>query len=178
MQNVYNNFYKPGAPYYHPECWYYLDGKPSIIGISKEVVGKDYESFFTYHESQWPNEAQKVNGWPWIEFIRPQKIYSNTKGENEIVNVSDSQHSNWLAGMDGAAFYGNMDNWDRSYHKGSHGNPATDIAYGYNFQEQWDFALKHDVPFIYITGWNEWIYTSRQWILKLYTDKPYELLIV
>ena len=157
MQSVYNNFYKPGAPYYHPECWYYLDGKPLIIGISKEAVGKDYESFFTYRESQWPNEAKKVNGWPWIEFTRPQKVYQNLKGENEIVNVSVCQHPNVTAGMGGAAFYGNMDNWGRSYRNGSHGNPLTDIAYGYNFQEQWDFALKQNVPFIYITGWNEWV---------------------
>ena len=157
MQKVYDNFYKPGAPYYHPDCWYYLDGKPLIIGITKEAAGKDYESFFSYRESQWPNEPQKVNGWPWIEFVRPQKIYSNTKGEKEIVNVSVSQHPNWLAGMGGAAFYGNMDNWGRSYRNGSHGNPEKDVVNGYNFQEQWDFALKQDVPFIYITGWNEWV---------------------
>ncbi|HEX7411679.1 MAG TPA: hypothetical protein VF298_06005, partial [Bacteroidales bacterium] len=157
MQSAYNNFYKPGAPYSHPECWYYLDGKPLIIGITKEAVGKDYQSFFTFRESQWPTEGKKVNGWPWIEFVRPQKVYQNERGEKEIVNVSVSQHPNPTAGMGGSAFYGNMDNWGRSYRNGSHGNPATDIAYGYNFQEQWDFALKQDLPFIYITGWNEWI---------------------
>ena len=59
--------------------------------------------------------------------------------------------------MGGSAFYGNTDNWGRSYRNNSHGNPPTDIAYGYNFQEQWDYALKQDVPFIFITGWNEWV---------------------
>lgn len=157
MQKVYDNFYKPGAPYYHPDCWYYLDGKPLIIGITKESIGKDYQSFFTYRESQWPNEPQKVNGWPWIEFTRPQRVYLNERGEKEIVNVSVSQHPNPTAGMGGSAFYGNTDNWGRSYHNGSHGNPETDIAYGHNIQEQWDFALKQNVPLIFITGWNEWI---------------------
>jgi len=157
MQEVYDFYYKQGAPYYHPACWFYLDGKPLIIGISREAAGRDYQSFFTFRESQWPNEKVKVNGWPWIEFTRPQKVYLNTRGENEIINVSVSQHPNPTAGMGGSAFYGNTDNWGRSYRNGSHGNPATDIFYGYNFQEQWDYALRQDPPFIYITGWNEWV---------------------
>ncbi len=158
MQTVYNNFYKPGAPHYYPETWYKMDGKPLIIGITKESAGKDYEDFFTYRESQWPNEGvHKVNGWPWIEFQRPQHVYTNQKGEREIVNVSVAQHPNPTAGMGGSAFYGNMENWGRSYRNGSMGNPETDIFYGYNVQEQWDYAIKQNVPYIYVTGWNEWI---------------------
>jgi len=157
MQKIYDNFYKAGAPYYHPKCWFYLDGKPLILGFSKEAEGKDFNSFFTFRESQWPTEGPKVNGWPWLEFTRPQRVYQNAAGENEIVNVSVAQHPNPTAGMGGAAFYGCPDNWGRSYHNGSNVNSATDIVYGYNFQEQWDFALKQDVPFIFITGWNEWI---------------------
>ncbi|MDR1517457.1 MAG: hypothetical protein LBS52_05085 [Dysgonamonadaceae bacterium] len=157
MQNIYNEYYKRGAPRYYPECWYYLEGKPLIIGISKEAEDSDYQSFFTFRESQWPNEPQKKNGWPWIEFVRPQTIYTNNYGQAEIVNVSVCQHPDAVAGMGGAAFYGNKNNWGRSYRNGVAGNPETDIKYGYNFQEQWDFALKQDVPFIFITGWNEWI---------------------
>lgn len=164
MQEVYDEYYKPGAPYYHPACWFYLDGKPLIIGLSKDAAGKNYQSFFTFRESQWPTEAQKVNGWPWLSFTRPQQVFSNQKGEREIVNVSISQHPNPTAGMGGSAFYGNMDNWGRSYRNGSHGNPQTEVCYGYNFQEQWDFALKQDVPFIFITGWNEWV--AGRWTSK------------
>ena len=157
MQKAYDFFYKTDAPYRHPDCWYYLDGKPLIIGISREAEGKDYAHFFTYREAQWPNEEQKVNGWPWISFVRPQKVHYNTRGEKEIINVSVAQHPNWQAGMGGSAFYGNMDNWGRSYRNNAHGDPATDIVYGYNFQEQWDYALDQDTRFIFITGWNEWI---------------------
>ncbi|MGC9352409.1 MAG: hypothetical protein ACP5D9_01145 [Mariniphaga sp.] len=157
MQNIYNTFYRQGSPHYHPSTWYYLDGKPLIIGISAEACGKDYESFFTFRESQWPNEPVKTNGWPWIEFKRPQQVYTNSRGEKEIINVSVAQHPDVPAGMGGAAFYGNMNNWGRSYRNGAHGNPRKDIFYGYNVQEQWDFALNEDPPFIFITGWNEWI---------------------
>jgi hypothetical protein len=37
--------------------------------------------------------------------------------------------------------------------------------------------LKHFIySFISVAG--KWVYSSRQWILKLYTDKPYEALII
>ncbi|MHB1179833.1 MAG: hypothetical protein ACYCZO_16075 [Daejeonella sp.] len=156
MQEAYDNFYKLGALYSHPDCWFYLDGKPLIIGLSAEASGKNYQNFFTYRESQWPNEAQKINSWPWIEFVRPQKVYYNAAGEKEIINVSVAQHPNPTAGMGGSAFYGNTDNWGRSYRNGSAGNPETDMPFGYNVQEQWDFAIKQNTPFIYVTGWNEW----------------------
>ncbi|WP_298649149.1 hypothetical protein [uncultured Proteiniphilum sp.] len=157
MQRVYNAFYKEGASCYYPSTWYYLEGKPLLLGRTKEARGTEYESFFTFREAQWPNEPEQQNGWPWIDFNRPQSVYENSKGEREIINVSVAQHPNPAAGMGGSAFYGNMDNWGRSYRNGSHGNPETDIRYGYNFQEQWDYALAQDVPFIFVTGWNEWI---------------------
>lgn len=157
MQKIYNSFYKKEAPHYHPSCWYSLDGKPLIIGRSKEAMGKDYQSFFTFREAQWPNEPEQPNGWPWIDFNRPQCVYKNFKGEHEIINVSVAQHPNHITGMGGSAFYENMDNWGRSYRNGSHGNPDMDIKHGYNFQEQWDYALAQDVPFIFVTGWNEWV---------------------
>ena len=157
MQEAYDMFYKEDAAYRHPKCWYYLDGKPLIIGISNEAKSKNYESFFTFRESQWPVESQKVNGWPWISFTRPQKVHYNAKGEAEIINVSVAQHPNPKAGMGGSAFYGNKDNWGRSYRNGLMGNPEKDIRYGYNVQEQWDYAIKQNTAFIYVTGWNEWI---------------------
>lgn len=157
MQEVYDFYYKEGARYRYPDCWFYLDGKPLILGVSKEAAGKNYENFFTIRESQWPTVPKVVDGWPWISFKRKPEVHYNHRGEKEILNVSVAQHPNPTAGMGGSAFYGNMDNWGRSYRNNSHGNPATDIPYGYNFQEQWDYALQEDVPFIFVTGWNEWI---------------------
>ncbi len=157
MQEIYDYYYKTGAPYRYPSCWFYMDGKPLIIGVTKEAKGKNYEDFFTFRESQWPTVPTVVNGWPWISFKRKPEVHYNDRGEREILNVSVAQHPNPTAGMGGSAFYGNMDNWGRSYRGGSHGNPEKDIFYGYNFQEQWDDALKENTRFIFVTGWNEWI---------------------
>src|SRR5699024_4004164 len=98
--------------------------------ISEEAKGRDYQDFFTFRESQWPNEPPKVNGWPWIAFHRPQHVYRNRKGEAEIVNVSAAQHPNLEASMGGSAFYGKPGNWGRSFRQGQPGNPETDIYYG------------------------------------------------
>ncbi|MGO1245403.1 MAG: hypothetical protein ACTJHT_04350 [Sphingobacterium sp.] len=157
MQEIYDNFYSQKVDEKYKDNWYFLDNKPLIIGKGNEAEGKNYEKFFTIRESQWPNEPQRVDGWPWIEFQRPQKVYKNNRGEREIVNVSAAQHPNLDASMGGSAFYGAAGNWGRSFRKNNPGNPEKDIFYGYNIQEQWNFALGEDVPFIFITGWNEWI---------------------
>lgn len=157
MQRIFDTFYNEDAPCYYPSTWYYLEDKPLIIGRSNEAKGSNYASFFTFREAQWPNEPKQQNGWPWIDFNRPQSVYTNFRGEKEIINVSVAQHPDPSAGMGGSAFYGNKNNWGRSYRNGSQGNSKCDIRYGYNFQEQWDYALKQDPPFVFITGWNEWI---------------------
>ncbi len=157
IQELYDHYYKEGAPCRYPGCWYYYEGKPLIIGVREETRGKDYENFFTFRESQWPFDEPKVNGWPWISFTRPQIPHYNERGEKEIISVSVCQHPNPGAGMSGSAFYGNTDNWGRSYRAGSPGNPATDLPYGYNAQEQWDYALTQNTPFVFVTGWNEWV---------------------
>jgi hypothetical protein len=157
IKEIYEQFYMEGAPYRHPGCWFHLDGKPLIIGATKDVKDQRCLDFFTIREAQWPTESQRVNGWPWISFTRKPEVHYNARGEKEIINVSVAQHPNPTAGMGGSAFYGNRNNWGRSYRNNSHGNPETDIFYGYNFQEQWDYALKEDVPFVFVTGWNEWI---------------------
>jgi hypothetical protein len=157
MREIYDLYYREGAPHRHPDCWFYLDGKPLIIGVTKEAEGEKYRSFFTIRESQWPTVPQVVDGWPWISFTRKPQVHYNHRGEREIVNVSVAQHPNPAAGMGGSAFYGNRDNWGRSYRNGSHGRPETDMPYGYNIQEQWDYALKEETPFIFVTGWNEWV---------------------
>ncbi len=157
IQELYDTFYKPGAPYRHPDAWYRLEGKPLVLGVREETKGREYEDFFTYRESQWPYDPPKPNGWPWLSFTRPQVPHYNIRGEKEIINVSVSQHPNPKAGFGGSAFYGNRDNWGRSYRNGSHGKPETDMPYGYNIQEQWDYALTQNTPFVFVTGWNEWI---------------------
>jgi hypothetical protein len=162
MEEVYEAFYKEGGMYYNPKDWFYLpnswypNGQPLIIGIVPEAVGHECELYFTWRESQYPTEKYKTNGWPLMDFNRPQRVHFNYSGEKEVINVSAAQNPDLTAGMGGSAFYGNKDNRGRSYHNGKSGNPETDSPYGYNFQEQWDVAIKENPKFVFVTGWNTW----------------------
>ncbi|MDR3194972.1 MAG: hypothetical protein LBT76_06765 [Tannerella sp.] len=160
MQDAWEMCYKPGAPFRHPDCWLYVDGKPLIVGRKNEIKGTEFENFFTFREARFPREGTKTDAWSWISFSRPQHVDYNARGEAEMISVSVAQHVNCHTGFGGSAFYGSRENRGRSYRNGSHGHPDKDIFYGYNIQEQWDYALTQQAPFVFVTGWNEWIVTK------------------
>ena len=150
-EKLYKAIYEPR---YMPNSWYHLDGKPLIIANSKDC-SSEIRSFFTIREAQWPNEPAKHSGWPWMDFERPQRIFCDENGNPEIINVSVAQHPQIFHGD--SAMYGEKANWGRSYHDGRADLFEKSYAYGFNFAEQWEHAIKCDTPFVFVTGWNEWI---------------------
>lgn len=156
VKELYNNIYSQN---YNPDTWMMLDGKPLIIAYESECKSKlsnEIYEFFSYREAQWPNEAQKRNGWPWMDFNYPQRVFKNASGEKEAISVSVAQHSGTVCFSD-SAFYGDRSNRGRSYHDKANDESENSTLYGYNFQEQWDRAIKADVPYVLVTGWNEWV---------------------
>lgn len=151
VTSIYNDIYAANR---YPDLWFNWKGKPLIIGNPSEV-SSTIQSFFTFRLPQWPNEAQKTNGFPWIEFQRPQRVYNNNLGEKEIVNVSVAQHPSVV--MSDTPFYNYGGNWSRSYHFGSNDTSSGAVNYGYNIAEQWNFAMAQDPQIVFITGWNEWM---------------------
>ena len=155
VRQIYNNIYKLNK---YPDTWFYVDGKPLIIAYEKDCkneLGSIY-GFFTYREPQWPNEAQKKNGWPWMDFTDPQRIFINSRGENEAISVSVAQHNGTVRFSD-SAIYGNRTNRGRSYPDASADADPNATLYGYNFSHQFERAIEADVPYILVTGWNEWV---------------------
>lgn len=156
VNKIYSGIYKNGS---YPDAWYYLDGKPLIIAFESECrksLSAATADFFSYREPQWPNERQKKNAWPWMDFTRPQRVFKTKDGEKEAISVSVAQHSGTIRFSD-SAFYGNRTNCGRSYHNKKNDDTEGATLYGYNFQEQWDRAIKADVPYVLVTGWNEWV---------------------
>ena len=161
VQELYEKIYKSG---FYSDTWYMLDGKPLIIAPRSANI----DDFFTVKQPQWPTEAEKKNGWPWMDFEWPQHIYKDAKGNPSAINVSVAQHSGTVRFSD-SALYGNTLNLGRSfasnvndrtarseYYERIRENPALYVQ-GLNFQAQWDRAIEADVPFVLVTGWNEWI---------------------
>ena len=166
LRFLYNNLYGPG---YYQDLWYYVDGKPLVIGfpesLSSSAADQTIKNFFTFRRPQ----ADYVNGdvgtsstpyWGWLE-SRTQHLFN---GEEMTVGVSqnatDATRGHCYA-FNAPGSYG------RSYTR-AHGQDllsgslSTGIAtasfiQGYNFQEQWDNALQADPKYVFVTGWNEWI---------------------
>ncbi len=90
--------------------------------------------------------------WSWLN-IYPQHLFKNSKGENEEMSVGVAQNAvgDRLGSMSEPNAKG------RSFHNGKQDNTPNAAASGFNFAEQFEFALKADPQFIFVTGWNEWI---------------------
>ena len=153
IETLFEEIYKKNL---YPNLWFHWEGKPMIVGHPEEC-SEEVRQFFRIKKSQWPNEnTMHEDGFPWIAFERPQHVFKNARGENEVVNVSVAQHNGTIR-FSSSAFYGDQTNWTRSFHNGKN-EPAPDAyRFGYNFAEQCEFALKQDPKILFITGWNEWI---------------------
>ena len=163
VKNLYNEIYAQNR---YPDTWFCIDGKPVMIGPADANIN----DFFTMKINQWPTERENhVDAWPWMDGKRPQYIYKDGEGNKSAINVSVAQHSSTWRFSD--SIYDLMDraNLGRSYGEAKLNEKLTDKYYdaiaadpelykqGLNFQAQWDVAHKADVPYVLVTGWNEWI---------------------
>lgn len=119
VQEIYDKIYRPG---FARDTWFCLDGKPVIIAVEAEC-SPECRDFFNIKMSQWPNEPDKLGGWPWMDFTRPQRVFSNLQGVPEVINVSVAQHPQLRFGD--SVLYGETGNCGRAFHDG-HNDPAPD----------------------------------------------------
>ncbi len=151
VQKIYDAVYRPE---YCKDTWFCMGGKPVIIAIESEC-SEECRAFFNIKMSQWPNEPDKLGGWPWMDFTRPQRVFANLDGVPEIINVSVAQHPQLRFGD--SVLYGETGNCGRAFHNGQNDPDPNAYLWGYNFAEQFDRAVETDPPIVLITGWNEWI---------------------
>ena len=164
MEHIYNNIYtskRLNEKYPRlSELWYQWDGKPMIIG-DKGSVTDELKEYFTIKDSQWPTEPEKANGFPWMEFSRSlaeTSVYG-VDGRKEVMSVSVAQHSETVQ-FSATAWYGANDR-TRCWHNNANDTSENAILYGYNFAEQWEYAIAHDPEMIFIRGWIEWVAQSK-----------------
>ena len=150
LDEIWHDLYQPGL---FRELWFEWEGKPFIIADPAQCT-PEQQAFFTFRLPQWPTEEKKQGGCPWIDFQRPQRVWTNAAGENEIVPVSVAQHPNLSFGD--AAFYGDPVPRGRAFHDARNDKTPEALLYGYNMAEQWERALELDPKMVFFTGWNEW----------------------
>lgn len=172
INEVYRDLYKKKL---YPETWYYLDGKPLIIGYTtveddmKEVASRGDTSynannyklsneilnFFTFRYPQWPSDPVYDDGFPWIEWTYPQPMH------NGVMNVSVASHP--MVPMSFSITRENWTNWGRGYNVNTKKNVSADAEKGTFFQSQWETVFKNDPDIVFVDGWNEWIAIKSPW---------------
>ena len=160
---IFEEIYLPNLERYE-HLWFRWDGKPLMIcHVDNTIQSPEFLDYFTIKDPIWPNEQYKPNGWPWMEFHRlytPETVFGRD-GRREVVSVSVAQHCD--TGMfSETAFYGHNDR-TRSWHNGANDSAPDAPMYGYNFVEQFEWAIEQDPETIFVTGWNEWCAVAGHW---------------
>lgn len=173
LKQIYNKIYQPGL---YQDLWFYLDGKPFVMGIKdcldKSVaIEKEISEFFTFRRGE-PSYFEDDHDDTWFGWLHryPQALYKRADGSVESTTVGVAMNADYttmsLSAMNGAhnmgRGYSNQKNYSYTYtYRGEEivASSKMDKAYyyGINFQEQWDYALSVDPDIVFVTGWNEWI---------------------
>ncbi|MBE7065179.1 MAG: hypothetical protein E7384_05140 [Ruminococcaceae bacterium] len=174
MLNIlYEDIYSQGK---YKDLWFYWDGKPMIMA---HINALDYNNpaereimdFFTFKKNDSSYfSGDTFNMWGWAS-VYPQPKYGEigADGRPEQMTVGVAQNANIvtrsLTAMNGNNVMGrgqSVGNYSYSYtYKGEKITVSSETEnahyYGINFQQQFDYAIKNDPDFLFITGWNEWI---------------------
>lgn len=162
MNAIYKEVYKRHPEYSH--IWLYWDGKPMIIGDPNDpATSQEVKDFFRIKQRQWPDEKNPDgsfkhydDGFPWISFEDKQWVFRDKNGNPELMSVSVAQHLDTIR-FSSDWYTKDHKNRSRNYHNGRNDDSEDAYLYGYNFAEQFEYALSFDPRVIFITGWNEWV---------------------
>ena len=169
LRNIYTDIFRTGD--YHDQ-WFYWDGKPVIMahgtnsGLDKsDNLDKEILNFFTFR----PGYAGYTNSpivqggaWGWLS-IYPQPYYCATKEQARYktpeqvtvgVAMNHSYELDMIAPMNGYSIMGRSYTHDYENRYDVEGDEAS--KWGYNFAEQFEYAIEADPRLIFVTGWNEW----------------------
>ncbi len=171
LRALYTDFFRNGE---FQDQWFYLDGKPMIMahysgtGLRKDdPMDKEILNFFTYRSGYagYVNGSSKsaVGQWGWLS-ITPQAYYYGTRDDRkddiiEQITVGVAMNHSYvydcIAPMNGIGIMGRSYTTDNEDRYDKEGDEAS--KWGYNFAEQWEYALEVDPEVVFVTGWNEWI---------------------
>lgn len=166
LTKIYKSIYRDGK---YKDSWFYWKGKPLVMAYpdslnnpgtdpEKQELYNEIKEFFTFREPQssYISGPSNNNQWGWLEQYPQHKYVENEDGSCEQVTAGIAQNFSYatksLAAMNDKFAQG------RSY-TARYGEDLSENAwdYGYNFKEQFEYAIELDPELIFVTGWNEWI---------------------
>ena len=164
LQMLFTDIYKPKE---YQELWFYWEGKPMLMAWpgklrSTEPMERNIMTYFTFRNNE-PDymdtgSQNKLGHWGWLSMYPQAYYFANAEdkaaGIVEQVTVGVAQNHNYkthkLSAMNNPYNAGRSYTLDESHL----GEPDSKL-YGYNFSEQFDYALSLDPKVIFVTGWNE-----------------------
>ena len=167
MQSIYLDIFRAGK---YPNLWFYWNGKPMIMAMktafsSTTPLDTEIRNFFTFRAGQpgYVVEQEKIApaNWGWLSMY-PQNLYYASKGDMssgkvEQIAVGVAQNHDYengqLAAMSGNNIAGRS--YSSTYKDRFAKEGAEASKWGFNFAEQWEYALKVDPKVVFVTGWNE-----------------------
>ena len=166
VSSIYQDLFRANK---YPNLWYYLDGKPMIMAIpasfnpNASPLEKEISNFFTFRAGQpgYLVDHTDYRTWGWLSMYPQAKYYASSKDKsNEIVEqitVGIAMNHNYelheLAAMSGDNIAGRS--YTSTYPDRFEKEGAEASKWGYNFAEQWNYALEVDPSVVFVTGWNE-----------------------
>ena len=166
VREMYLDFFREGE--YH-KLWFYWNGKPVLMARQNAIntgdnAGKEIVKFFTWRSGQPGYKIGKTEtgNWGWLSTYPQAVYYASAKDRSnkiaEQVTVGIAQNHNYaldmISAMSGDNVMGRSYTHDYQDRYDKEGKEAS--KWGYNFAEQWGYALEIDPKMIFITGWNEW----------------------
>ena len=167
VQMLYLDIFRPGK---WQELWFYWDDKPMLMAMKdsfdagSSLTDKEISRFFTFRAGQPSYLVDKTDysSWGWLSMYPQAVYYKNQKEEKagtvEQMTVGIAQNHNYeyhlLAAMSGDKITGRSYTTDYENRYEVEGAEAS--KWGYNFAQQWRYALEVDPRVVFVTGWNEW----------------------
>lgn len=160
LREIYQTIYRTDR---YRDLWFYWQGKPLMMALTSgldrsDSIESEIYNFFTFRQGvpEYNGKSKKnTNSWGWLA-VYPQAVYTDSKGIKQTtvgvaMNWGDYNGGKGLTAMNGTNVFG------RTYTSKGYDTRENAKLYGANFAEQWEYALKQDVDFVFVTGWNEWV---------------------
>lgn len=181
VRDLYYKFYQTDK---YNDVWFAPNGKPLIIGITKNnnrasdqtkfnpgwdnFIDDEMIAFFDVKESEWPNGDHNDNSIPWMSWDYPQRVH------NGSIAVPVAQHSHSRISVS----YKDPE-CSRGYNNKT-GHIDGDPDSGLSFQQMWETALNdnYGVTNALVCSFNEWMAikqfaTSTTWHMVDVCDYEY-----
>lgn len=167
LQSLYYDIYRTGN---YQNLWFYWEGKPMLMAMKSAVSNplslteSSIANFFTFRTPQpaYVTPRTAALSWGWLSMY-PQALYyrnsaARKAGDVEQMTVGIAMNHNYvtgeLASMNGEHIAGRSYTSTDPERYQREGAEAS--KWGYNFEEQWNYALQIDPSVVFVTGWNEY----------------------